>query len=115
MDRISDEFLEYKIAVTKQAGYCEAISINSDVLLPILQELKERREYPEWISTKEKLPVIINGCSAELIIATGEEVFTGVMFYPDNTFWGDDWDDHWRLSEVTHWMPIPFPPKEGDK
>ena len=43
MDRISDEFLEYKIAVTKQAG-CEAISITSDVLLPILRELKERRE-----------------------------------------------------------------------
>lgn len=42
MEKISDEFLDYKIAVTKQSGY-EAISINSDVLLPMLEELKERR------------------------------------------------------------------------
>lgn len=55
MDRISDEFLEYKIAVTKLAGFCEAISINSDVLLPMLEELVERRE-AEQSGTSGTLP-----------------------------------------------------------
>lgn len=62
MDSISNEFLEYKIALLQKSG-CEAISITSDVLLPILQELKERREVDsKKLDIKAQLWLVRNKC-----------------------------------------------------
>ena len=61
MEKISDEFLEYKIALLQKSG-CEAISINSDVLLPILQELKERRAADKLLDIKGQLRLVRDKC-----------------------------------------------------
>lgn len=62
MDRISNEFLEYKIALLQKSG-CEAISINSDVLLPMLQELKERRAADsKKLDVKAQLRLVLDKC-----------------------------------------------------
>lgn len=72
----------------------------------------------EWISTKEKLPALrervlclLNGEPIVLELArevpTYEETFTAF------NFWLEPYDKmplpEWH--EVTHWMPMPEPPK----
>ena len=67
----------------------------------------------EWISVKDRLPerVEVIAFSAQygdyLIgwIAEAEDSDTGAVCIGDGV----------ELYEVTHWMPLPEPPKEGDK
>jgi hypothetical protein len=67
---------------------------------------------PQWISVKDRLPeiyqrvlILIRG---RIFISSIEEEYGGE--YRDGVirFWDGDWD--W--PEVTHWMPLPAPPKE---
>ena len=73
-------------------------------------------EQPTWISVDERLPETI-ACSAGtayseavIVFTTGNEamiaIFDGEDFLSDGI---DYWDaEH---DEVTHWMPLPQPPK----
>ena len=66
----------------------------------------------QWISVKERLPeinksVLVNSLD---FFTTGEPVvivgsYTGKAWHQD---WCRDDDD---LIEITHWMPLPEPPK----
>lgn len=62
----------------------------------------------KWISVKDRLPE-----KGEIVLACGLRHATSGMFQGasrNNPRW---W--HWKgntLKEVTHWMPLPKPPKE---
>ena len=70
--------------------------------------------YPKWISVEERLPEVDQPV---MICAFGQSVGEGVyrghdgfhhvwkMYASSGTYWDD---------EVTHYMPLPDPPKEDD-
>ena len=59
----------------------------------------------EWISVYNRLP----DSSNEVIITNGEFILGGYGWYGD--YFSNDYDDNIPLEEVTHWMPMPAPPK----
>ena len=61
---------------------------------------------PRWKSVEDELPK-----NKELVFITDGE-YTDTGFY-EYTF--DEWQpcEKW-LGDITHWMPLPQPPKEGD-
>lgn len=65
----------------------------------------------KWISVKERLPPEISG---EYIIYDEDVNLIGVAYY-EHTGWEyrfhrEDYDD-FTHEDVTHWMPLPEPPK----
>ena len=56
----------------------------------------------EWISVKERLPQ-----QAQIIIATDGDISLPCHHFTDTGF-------TWFTKEVTHWMPLPQPPKADD-
>lgn len=69
----------------------------------------------EWISVKDRLPELIshNGTraysDAVFVFTTGKKVMAavwdGTQFIFAKSFW-EAWGE-----EITHWMPLPEPPK----
>ena len=61
----------------------------------------------EWISVKDRLPEI----GKDYLVTDGHVCM--VAAFRENTeefdFWNINW---WSHNEVTHWMPIPTPPKQ---
>ena len=76
------------------------IVMNEDVL----ELLKEQQ--PRWISVTDRFPqdddyvlVWVNGTYRD-------------MAYRDEGVWYDE--EHNHLKNITHWMPLPEPPKEDE-
>lgn len=76
-------------------------------------------EQPTWISCAESLPETI-ACSAGtayseavIVFTTGKKVMIAIF---DGEGFLSDGIDYWDAEhdEVTHWMPLPMPPK-GDE
>ncbi len=52
---------------------------------------------PEWISVEDRLPE----AKTEVLVYTGTSVFSHTFFAADSII----------TSGITHWMPMPMPPK----
>ena len=73
----------------------------------------------KWISVKEKLPGWRKEGSCPMVIVRmfDGEVAVGRMNPLASAWWvlcaGDDeLDGPYALADITHWMPLPKPPKE---
>ena len=110
----------------------EAFNRDIDTLRDIIRQLEA--QVPKWISVKERLP---EGEDPVLILVKETEHYglnkekRKVYFCQYLAYWdGDEWFTAWcngcrKISdtakepyaddyEVTHWMPLPEPPKEGN-
>ena len=77
----------------------------ADRLEALEKELAALREQQRWIPVTERLP---EGMKPVIVCRSGERVQHG---YKDV---GDWWKVYGtRVKKVTHWMPLPEPPKEG--
>lgn len=71
---------------------------------------------PKWIPVSERLPIPyekVMTCRRELLNGTKiicNEYLT--ICYDETTMWSGDIET-WK-NEVTHWMSLPEPPKEGE-
>jgi hypothetical protein len=67
----------------------------------------------EWIDVKEKLPYIKAGFVTSDIVLGYRQGGIDLYRRHSERLWGwvhcSDWD--WGKPEVTHWMPLPEPPK----
>ena len=69
----------------------------------------------EWISVEDMLP---EECEDVLVYASWERVgLFGDIGYGDGVKIGWNIDGHWCIDgkcrvRITHWMPLPEPPKE---
>lgn len=76
------------------------------------------RPAPEWISVEDRLPEIKEGhCSDTVLVYLegGGMAFTDLeeTFFGDFVFGIEKMDPNGEYGpEVTHWMPLPEPPKE---
>jgi hypothetical protein len=62
----------------------------------------------EWIDIRDRLPSEMENC---LIINTVGDIAVGWFEESDFECWDDRFHNH-RL--VTHWMPLPKPPKKEE-
>lgn len=74
-----------------------------------------------WISVKERLPKLPNAqWASRMVIACYDNDRVSPMIYERTFVRGksvERWKYHWdRIAdvEVTHWMPLPEPPEEGE-
>ena len=68
---------------------------------------------PKWISVDERLPEK----HVEVLICT-EDYGKNELGFANTAVWdGSEWIETWNRKEsipyVSHWMPLPVPPKEG--
>lgn len=72
----------------------------------------------QWISVKDRLPKCIHGSSDSVLVHrdNGEcEVAYLVYDHDDGFYWyTQDERTSFEFDGVTHWMPLPEPPKDGD-
>lgn len=62
----------------------------------------------EWIPVTERLPTVGEDV---LVFDTRENWCCFARLYPDRTWTALGFDWPLDLNEVTHWMPLPTPPK----
>lgn len=66
----------------------------------------------EWISIKERLPEAES--NMVLVCLSDKRIFIGFI-YNDNEWqisYSDGMKKIYEYSHVTHWMPLPTPPKQ---
>ena len=86
---------------------CNIFSEAADAIEELLDELTTiRKQFPRWISVEERLPEVV----VDVLVTDGSNVCISrqVRYVSPTerfTFWSrDDLD-------LTHWMPLPEPPK----
>ena len=74
-----------------------------------LREQEERR----WIPVTERLPYQTDPAQKVLFVTKKGCIYTGTYFKGTTTNQFDGWYSMCtRIGGVTHWMPLPEPPKE---
>ena len=101
----------------RQRCICEHLHFDSNTpvgarVLDALAAVYQVKPYKEvcgkWISVKDRLPV------AKEVVLAYEAAFDSMSMafrLPDTEEWIDT-GDYCALDAVTHWMPLPKPPKE---
>lgn len=68
---------------------------------------------PKWIPVTERLPEDID---EEVLVCTEDYGVSGLGFVTVATYGANGWLECWErktyLTAVTHWMPLPEPPKK---
>lgn len=105
--RLIDPKQAYEIA---RLGYSDfALSLADLTSLREVLEDCDTIEVPTWIPVTERLPEddtdVLAFCGT-----TGKFYETAYLCYGK---WFDCWDGT-EIVCVTHWMPLPTPPKDGD-
>ena len=68
-------------------------------------------EVPRWIPVAERLPKV----GAKVIACDTRDDFVDVLVY-ENGYWeysDGEYKGYYEIDEITHWMPMPQPPKEN--
>lgn len=106
-----DEILSWAVIINKPH------LLSKEDTLHVLDTLPAVDAGPKWISVKDRLPELIP-CNAgtaysEAVIVwtTGRKAMVAVWDGIDFLCAADYWEA-WG-ERITHWMPLPEPPKEG--
>ena len=112
-ERTMTEMLEAKVALAdaNKTGLVHLTAEDEESLIGILGE-----QEPGWISVKDRLP---DQYGEYLAVVSGEVMevtfYQPIRYYKDGRKWstcnaeGFEWLND---GDVTHWMPLPEPPKE---
>lgn len=67
-------------------------------------------EQPRWIPVTERLPK-----SRMAVLGVLWRNTVDIVWYDkDDGVWQNEWVNAYNDGEVTHWMPLPTPPKENE-
>ena len=75
--------------------------------LTVLHEEPTIEVVQEWISVKDRLPV--DWCPVLVMVRENEKPLLGS--YRENVWFHEMWNTTFINGAVTHWMPLPQPPK----
>lgn len=101
-------------AMHRPGEWCEIVCHQSDVielLVGALRDALDKRDaalakVPRWISVKERLP----RCGERVLVCNGGSVWEAYLSISHKWV---RYEFLWAI-DVTHWMPLPEPPKEGE-
>lgn len=79
----------------------------------------------QWISVKDRLPEIDEAVLAyargkndpiyKIVIASMSDRNMFDYRLKTKPYWREPWQFFDTMYEITHWMPLPEPPKDGDE
>ena len=107
----TDKIEEILMAFISDWESCET-NTNADLLLSMVDDAaKEISELDEWVSVEDRLPAHSTKVIINHITSYGRDEAFGC--YHEDTerfvYWGGDFENS---LEVTHWQPLPQPPKQ---
>ena len=81
-----------------------------------LNEIEELQK-PQWISVEKRLPdfegAVLCMCKSHIRKGGKEIRYQTIMYFDEDVQWFSDVNDIFATKDaVTHWMPLPEPPKE---
>ena len=91
-------------------AYWEVFQREIDLLYPLCDE-RRKATLGEWISVKDRLPEA-GGYVACIAKRNPFSRFMPMVARIEKNGWVNPITEQY-ISEVTHWMPLPEPPKEG--
>lgn len=102
-----------------QTAMIDALSDACEVAVAALRELEERR----WIPVTERLPdtngtFIVTACDEGCSHGEGiwyDTVVVAAEYYKGAWTWDENGTEYDLEGIVTHWMPMPEPPKEAQE
>jgi len=86
----------------KYMGKC-----STEIMQALAFALRWCDQHPRWISVEDELPEV--GVAVLTITPRGTQ---RVGYYEDG-WWLANYIDLVRMGSITHWMPLPAPPKNG--
>lgn len=89
---------------------CGAFYENNEALLKDALSLLKTQE-PGWISVKDRMPE--NGKDILAYLNNGEETRIAPCNYYNGVWYDSVMNCVCVMKDVTHWMSLPIPPKEG--
>lgn len=72
-----------------------------------------REKVPQWISVEERLPIDRLKKYLVAFRDTSGPIVDMARYFPSDGWTCNNWDVPQKL--ITHWMPLPGAPEEGDK
>jgi hypothetical protein len=102
----------FKDDADAKAAYLEALE-DTDSCDHILDTTK-MVDVNSWISVKDRLPEIEGEYLAFGYSASDAARWVVVMYDPRDEFWYELSSDRDWTDDITHWMPLPEPPKEEE-
>lgn len=84
-----------------------------------IRKLKDGQQHPHWISVEDSKPKLKHSddnikYSDTVIVTNGKYCTSARWLYYTLGGWYDWYDDgDQEVKDVTHWMPMPAPPKKG--
>lgn len=111
-DMTDDAIVEACVNAARDAGINSLYLLDKTFVVDAIREKIQgtRQDIPRWISVEERLPDI----DAEVLICTDEGLYDVTQYSGGERFWTLERNpDCWVTAlGVTHWMPLPEPPKE---
>lgn len=87
--------------------------INVEAKVPYDKGYKNRCMYGEWISVKDRLPP---HQGEKVLVSNGHGYVTILALWKkedgNKWTWLDEQGHFKHTNDITHWMPLPEPPKE---
>ena len=71
-----------------------------------------REKVPQWISVEERLPIDRLKKYLVAFRDVGGQIVDMARYFPSDGWTCDNWDVPQKL--ITHWMPLPKAPEDGD-
>ena len=93
-------------------GDCVELQMSDWSMSKAVSLWNKRAQHGEWVSVKDRLPIPIKDIkySIYLTIHNGWDTHCRILMFDNETLtFTRDGDD---TQKITHWMPLPTPPKE---
>lgn len=115
--RICATHIEKGCGLCPQMKYVRCTERLADEAITMIERLTAenaalREKVPQWISVEDRLP--IDRLSKYLVAFrdTGGSIVDMARYFPSDGWTCDNWEVPQNL--ITHWMPLPDSPEEGE-
>ena len=114
--RICATHIEKGCGLCPQMKYVRCTERLADEAITMIERLTAenaalREKVPQWVSVEERLPIDRLKKYLVAFRDAGGPIVDMARYFPSDGWTCDNWDVPQNL--ITHWMPLPEPPKEN--